>query len=115
MTSVNLGKKAAGERATEYIQSGMIVGLGTGSTAFWAIEKIGKMVMEGLQITAVATSVTSEEQAEKLHIPLISFAELDHIDVDIDGADEVDENMNLIKGGGGHYFVKRSLLHQAKK
>lgn len=115
MTSINPGKKAAGERATEYIQSGMIVGLGTGSTAFWAIEKIGKMVMEGLQITAVATSVTSEEQAEKLHIPLISFAELDHIDVDIDGADEVDENMNLIKGGGGALLREKIIASSSKK
>jgi ribose 5-phosphate isomerase A len=101
MSSIHPGKKAAGEKATDFIKSGMTVGLGTGSTAYWAIEKIGRMVAAGLQIKAVATSRQSEEQAARLGIPLISFAELVRIDVDIDGADEVDDQRNLIKGGGG--------------
>jgi ribose 5-phosphate isomerase A len=101
MSPIHPGKKAAGEKATDFIESGMTVGLGTGSTAYWAIEKIGRMVAAGLQIKAVATSRQSEEQAGRLGIPLTSFAELVRIDVDIDGADEVDDQRNLIKGGGG--------------
>lgn len=94
-------KKVAAERAVDYIQDGMIVGLGTGSTAYWAIEKIGAKVQEGLNIKAIATSERSEEQAKKLGIKMISFSEIDKIDITIDGADEVDKSLNLIKGGGG--------------
>jgi ribose 5-phosphate isomerase A len=101
MSQIHPGKKAAGEKATDYIKPGMIVGLGTGSTAYWAIEKIGRLVAGGLQITAIATSKQSALQARQLNIPLTTFAEVTHIDVDIDGADEVDEDLNLIKGGGG--------------
>lgn len=115
MTSINPGKKAAGEKATEYITSGMIVGLGTGSTAFWAIEKIGERVANGLEIKGIATSIQSQQQAEKLNIPLITFAELDHIDVDIDGADEVDENLNLIKGGGGALLREKIIASSSRE
>jgi len=94
-------KRIAAERAVEYIKDGMTVGLGTGSTAYWAIEKLGAKVHEGLDIKAVATSVRSEEQAKKLGINLISFSEIDKIDITIDGADEADFGLNLIKGGGG--------------
>ncbi|MBS1598301.1 MAG: ribose-5-phosphate isomerase RpiA [Bacteroidetes bacterium] len=95
-------KQAAAEKAVSFIQNDMIVGLGTGSTAYWAIEGIGRRIKEeGLRIKAIATSKRSEEQARGLQIPIFSFAEIDSIDVTIDGADEVDSNMNLIKGGGG--------------
>jgi len=94
-------KKIAAERAVEYIKDGMTVGLGTGSTAYWAIEKIGARVYEGLNIRAIATSTRTEEQARKLGIKLVPFSEIDKIDVTIDGADEVDLDLNLIKGGGG--------------
>lgn len=94
-------KKIAAERAVDYILDGMTVGLGTGSTAYWAIEKIGEKVQEGLDIKAIATSERSEEQAKKLGIKMISFSEIDKIDITIDGADEVDKSLNLIKGGGG--------------
>lgn len=101
MSLIHPGKKAAGEKAADYIEPGMTVGLGTGSTAYWTIEKIGQMVAGGLEIKAIATSKQSELQAQGLGIPLISFAEITRIDVDIDGADEVDGDRNLIKGGGG--------------
>ena len=95
-------KKVAADKAISFIQHDMIVGLGTGSTAYWAIEGIGRRVRdEGLRIKAIATSKRSEEQARGLNIPIFSFAEIDTIDITIDGADEVDEQMNLIKGGGG--------------
>ncbi|MEO5997818.1 MAG: ribose-5-phosphate isomerase RpiA [Chitinophagaceae bacterium] len=94
-------KKAAGEKAAEYIQPGMTVGLGTGSTAYWAIQAIGARVNQGLGIKAVATSAKSEMLGKELGIDIISFADIDHIDITIDGADEVSENLDLIKGGGG--------------
>lgn len=100
MTEIN-GKKLAAERATDYIQQDMVVGLGTGSTAYWAIQKIGTHVKEGLRIKAIATSRQSEKIAGDLQIPLTSFAENNTIDLTIDGADEVDRDLNLIKGGGG--------------
>jgi len=95
-------KQLAAERAVTYIQDGMTVGLGTGSTAAYAIKKLGARVAnENLQIRAIATSQRSEEMARELNIPIISFEEIDQIDLTIDGADEVDEQLNLIKGGGG--------------
>lgn len=115
MKQIHPGKKAAGEKAATFIHSGMTVGLGTGSTAYWAIEQIGKMVAGGLDIRAIATSVQSDSQARTLRIPLITFAELDHIDVDIDGADEVDDNLNLIKGGGGALLREKIIASASRK
>ncbi|NQX43915.1 ribose-5-phosphate isomerase RpiA [Paenibacillus tritici] len=94
-------KQLAAEKAVEYVQDGMKVGLGTGSTAYWAIRKLGERVNEGLKITAVATSQASEDQARELGIPLVSFSEVDSLDLTIDGADELDGTLQLIKGGGG--------------
>ncbi|ULO05329.1 ribose-5-phosphate isomerase RpiA [Paenibacillus sp. 19GGS1-52] len=94
-------KQLAAEKAVEYVLDGMKVGLGTGSTAYWAIRKLGERVREGLKITAVATSRASEEQARELGIPLVAFGDIDHLDLTIDGADELDKELQLIKGGGG--------------
>lgn len=98
--SINV-KQLAAEKAVEYVQDGMKVGLGTGSTAYWAIRKLGERVSEGLKITAVATSQASEDQARELGIPLVAFGEVDSLDLTIDGADELDGALQLIKGGGG--------------
>ncbi|WP_307587234.1 ribose-5-phosphate isomerase RpiA [Paenibacillus wynnii] len=94
-------KQLAAEKAVEYVQDGMKVGLGTGSTAYWAIRKLGERVSEGLKITAVATSQASEDQARELGIPLVAFGDIDSLDLTIDGADELDSKLQLIKGGGG--------------
>ncbi|WP_342550167.1 ribose-5-phosphate isomerase RpiA [Paenibacillus sp. FSL P2-0089] len=94
-------KQLAAEKAVEYVKDGMRVGLGTGSTAYWAIRKLGERVSEGLQITAVATSQASEDQARELGIPLVAFSDVDSLDLTIDGADELDGALQLIKGGGG--------------
>jgi ribose 5-phosphate isomerase A len=94
-------KQIIGEKATEFLKDGMIVGLGSGSTAYWATRKIGELVRNGLQIKGVPTSKSTEELALAENIPLIEIAELDHIDVTIDGADEFDPQKNVIKGGGG--------------
>ncbi|MBD2870816.1 ribose-5-phosphate isomerase RpiA [Paenibacillus arenilitoris] len=95
-------KRIAAERAVEYVGDGMVVGLGTGSTAYWAIQKLGARVKEGLRVKAIATSIESEALARELGIPILSFADLaGEIDLTIDGADEVDADNHLIKGGGG--------------
>lgn len=94
-------KQLVGEKACEYIKDGMIVGLGTGSTAYYTIMKVGEMVRQGLHIQAVPTSEATEKLAKEQNIPLIDINQVTRIDVGIDGADEFDENMQLIKGGGG--------------
>lgn len=94
-------KQIIGEKATEYIKDGMIVGLGSGSTAYWATRKIGELVRAGLKIKGVPTSKNTEELALAENIPLIDISVLDHIDMTIDGADEFDPCKNVIKGGGG--------------
>ncbi|MBD8501204.1 ribose-5-phosphate isomerase RpiA [Paenibacillus arenosi] len=108
-------KRIAAERAVDYIQNGMNVGLGTGSTAYWAIQKLGSKVKEGLRIKAIATSVQSEELARNLGIPLVSFSEMNEIDITIDGADEVDQELNLIKGGGGALLREKIVAAASKQ
>ena len=95
-------KMKAAESAVGQVKDGMIVGLGTGSTAWFAVEAIGRRVAEGLRITAIPTSEQTAEHAHRLGVPLSSLAEHHRIDVTIDGADEVERgDLNLIKGGGG--------------
>jgi len=94
-------KKRAAYEATKYIRDGMVVGLGTGSTARYAIEKIGELTSEGYDIIGIPTSRQSEEIARRHGIKIGDINDYDDIDVTIDGADEIDKNLNLIKGGGG--------------
>lgn len=108
-------KKLAAEKAVQFIKDGMIVGLGTGSTAYWAIHKIGERVQEGLKIRAVASSKSSEALANQLGIPLVAFSEINGIDVTIDGADEVNQQFNLIKGGGGALLREKILAANSDK
>jgi len=101
--SIDDQKRIAGYRAAEYVQSGMIVGLGSGSTARFATLRIGELLAQGKlhDLVAIATSNETAELAQQLGIPLSDLEEHTHIDVTIDGADEVDPNLNLIKGLGG--------------
>ncbi|MBC2184856.1 ribose-5-phosphate isomerase RpiA [Listeria sp. FSL L7-0253] len=108
-------KKMAGEKACEWVKDGMIVGLGTGSTVYYTIEKLGKMVVNGLQITGVATSEETAKQAEKLGIPLKSLNDVTEIDVTIDGADEVDADFQGIKGGGGALLREKMVANASLK
>jgi ribose 5-phosphate isomerase A len=95
-------KKQAALKAIEYIEDGMVVGLGTGSTAYFVVEGLGARVAQGLKITGIPTSERTATQARSLGIPLATFAEHQHIDLTIDGADEVERGpLNLIKGLGG--------------
>ncbi|MBC1986366.1 ribose-5-phosphate isomerase RpiA [Listeria sp. FSL L7-0478] len=108
-------KKIAGEKACEWVKDGMIVGLGTGSTVYYTIEKLGDMVAQGLQITGVATSEETAKQAEKLGIPLKSLNDVTEIDVTIDGADEVDADFQGIKGGGGALLREKMVANASLK
>ena len=108
-------KKIAGEKAVEYIKDGMILGLGTGSTAYYMINKVGELVEKGMKLKAVATSKSTEILAEELKIPLVPIDEVDKIDLAIDGVDEIDREFNAIKGGGGALFREKIVANLAKK
>ncbi|EAD1641294.1 ribose-5-phosphate isomerase RpiA [Listeria monocytogenes] len=108
-------KKIAGEKACEWIEDGMVVGLGTGSTVYYTIEKLGQMVNNGLHITGVATSEETTKQAEKLGVPLKSLNDVTEIDVTIDGADEIDTNFQGIKGGGGALLREKMVASASLK
>jgi ribose 5-phosphate isomerase A len=100
-------KRAAAEAAVELVQDGMVVGLGTGSTAAFAVEALARRHREGLQFIGIPSSERTAAQAKAANIPLTSFAEHRQIDLTIDGADEVERGtLNLIKGLGG------ALLHE---
>ena len=108
-------KKVAGVKAAEYVKDGMVVGLGTGSTAKHAVDAIGAMVKNGLQIQAVPTSKETEEQAKSLGIPLLDINEVTHIDLAIDGVDEIDSEFNATKGGGAALFREKVVASLAKE
>ncbi len=108
-------KKIAGIKATEFIQDNMILGLGTGSTAYYMIERVGELARSGLNIKAVATSYNTAKLAGELGIPLLSLDEVDKIDLAIDGVDEIDGQFNAIKGGGGALFREKIVANLADK
>jgi len=109
-------KQLAAEKAVSFLENGMTIGLGTGSTAYWAIEKIGEKVKkEGWKIKAIATSVGSEKQARGLGIPILDFSTIKSIDVTIDGADETDAKLQLIKGGGGALLREKIVATNSKQ
>src|SRR5688572_31782270 len=95
-------KQQAAEYAVESIESGMVVGLGHGSTAIWAVRKLGQLIQAGVlrDILGVPCSLIVESEARELNIPLTTLEEHPVVDLTIDGADEVDPNLELIKGGG---------------
>ncbi|MFQ5638821.1 MAG: ribose-5-phosphate isomerase RpiA [bacterium] len=113
MSDDDVAKKAAAQAAVLFVEDGMIVGLGTGSTAYYAIQLIGRKVLAGLNIQAVPTSQATAVLAEENHIPLLS--EFTEVDVTIDGADEVDGEGNLIKGGGGALTREKIVAAASKK
>lgn len=94
-------KKMAAERSLEYVREGHVVGLGTGSTAAYFIQLLGARVKQGMKVRGIPTSDRSRDLAASLGIPLTSLDEVQQIDVTVDGADEFDPQLRLIKGGGG--------------
>jgi ribose 5-phosphate isomerase A len=94
-------KRAAAAQALEYVEDGMQLGLGTGSTAKHFVELLGERVRDGLRVIGVPTSEATRADAERCGVPLTTLDEIDHLDLTVDGADEIDPSLNLIKGGGG--------------
>jgi len=109
-------KKLAGYRAVDFVESGMVVGLGTGSTAIWAVRRIAEKLRNGelRQIIGVPTSIVTEQEARSLGIPLATLDEQPAIDITIDGADEVDPAIDVINGGGG-LLLREKLVAQASR
>lgn len=101
MADLEAEKARAAAKAVEEIRNGMLVGLGTGSTAVHVIRELGLRVATGLSVRATATSRATEHLARQARIPLIPFEQLARVDLAIDGADEVDRELRAIKGGGG--------------
>ena len=108
-------KKNVAAAAVELIKEGMLVGLGSGSTASYAIEILGRKVQEGLKVRAIAASLSSETLARHNGITIIEPTEGDIIDLAIDGADEVDTKGNLIKGGGGSLLREKIIAYSSRK
>ncbi|MGB5895376.1 MAG: ribose-5-phosphate isomerase RpiA [Ignavibacteriaceae bacterium] len=108
-------KKAAAEKAVEFIESGMLVGLGTGSTVKFMIESLAEKIKNGLNIKTISTSNATSRFAESLGITVLNFSDVDEIDLTIDGADEVDSNLNGLKGGGGALLYEKIVASSSKK
>lgn len=107
-------KQIAARAAVQLVKSGDVVGLGSGSTATYAIRFLADRVRECLQIIGIPTSQRSKELAEQLGIQLTTLDERPRIDIDIDGADEIDPDLNLIKGGGGA-FLREKIIASASR
>lgn len=109
-------KKMVGYKAAEFVEDGMVVGLGTGSTAYYMVEAVGKRVKEeGLSITGVTTSHRTADQAKELGIPLKDINDVESIDVTIDGADEISSEYQGIKGGGGAHLFEKMVANHSKE
>jgi len=108
-------KQLAGEYAANFVKDGMKVRLGTGSTVYWTIQKLGERVKEGLSFQAVPTSKETEVLAKQLNISLISLNDVQSLDLTIDGADEIDANLQLIKGGGGALLREKIVATSSKE
>jgi len=110
-------KKAAGISAVDFVESAMVLGLGTGSTAGFALEELGQRLKDGRlnNIVGICSSIRTEKRAKDLGIPIITFDEKQELDLTIDGADEVDPQLNLIKGGGGALLREKVLAQSSKR
>ncbi len=117
MTKLDLNKEknAAAEKAVEFIEGGMLIGLGTGSTVKFFIESLAEKVKNGLDVKTVSTSNTTSKFAESLGITVLSINDVEEIDLTLDGADEVDPNLNGIKGGGGALLYEKIVASSSKK
>ena len=111
MSSADEQKRAAGEAAAALVESGMVVGLGTGSTAAWFVKALGA---RGLDITCVATSTATADLAASLGLKVAELGETREIDLTVDGADEIGPGLSLIKGGGAA-LLREKLVWEASK
>jgi ribose 5-phosphate isomerase A len=115
MTKQDQEKEAAARASLKFVKDDDVVGLGTGSTARFFIDLLGQEVKKGLKIRGIASSMRSQEQALNLGIPMTNFDECQQIDVTVDGADEVDPQLRLIKGGGGALLREKIVASATKQ
>lgn len=108
-------KQKAGEYAATLIEQGMTIGIGTGSTVYFFIQALAQQIKEGLIIKSIPTSKQTEQLAADLNIPLADLNEVDQIVITIDGADEIDEDLQLIKGGGGALLQEKIVATASEK
>ena len=108
-------KEVVGKEAVKYVEDGMIVGLGTGSTVFYFVHALADRVKEGLNIQMVSTSIQTVDLAKSLGLNIKELEEIDHIDLAVDGVDEIDKNFNAIKGGGAALFREKIVADIAKE
>lgn len=109
-------KEMAAKSAVELVKDGQILGLGTGSTVYYAIREIGRRIKEeGLEVIGIPTSIATEKLAGENGIPLTTLQDNPKIDLDIDGADQVDDMLDLIKGGGGAHFREKLVASCSKR
>lgn len=115
LSGSDLPKKNAAEKACELVSDGMVVGLGTGSTTAYAIRCLGRRVAAGLDILGVPTSYASETLAAECGIPLTTLEASPELDIDLDGADQIDASLNVIKGGGAAHTREKVVAMSAKQ
>jgi ribose 5-phosphate isomerase A len=108
-------KQQAGERAVTFVEDGMVVGLGTGSTAYYAIRKLGELARQGMEIKGVCTSEQTRDLAREYGIAVVDIEDAKYIDLTIDGADEVDPDGQGIKGGGGALLYEKIVASNSRQ
>lgn len=111
----NIEKEAAAKAALDFIKPGMLVGLGSGTTASLFIQELGRLCQNGLSIKAVASSLHSSQLAQTVGVPLADIQTLSQLDITVDGADEADRKKNLIKGGGGALLREKIVAKMSKE
>jgi len=115
LNALDQEKQLAARAAVQLVESGNVVGLGTGSTSVHAIRFLAERVREGLKIVGIPTSQKTKHLAEQLGIPLSTLEEHPQIDIDIDGADEIDPQLNLVKGGGGALLREKVVASASRR
>jgi ribose 5-phosphate isomerase A len=115
MADLERMKQRACQRAAQDVRDGMVLGLGTGSTVYYFLQELGRMVREGMRMTGVPTSVRTADLATQLAIPLTTLDDQPHLDLAVDGADEVDAHLNLVKGAGGALLREKIIAASADR
>jgi len=115
MDTIEEIKKRAAVQAMDFVQPGLTIGIGTGSTVYWFIQELAKKVQQGLVCQCVPTSVATRQLALQLGIPMLELNDVEKIDITIDGADEIDHQLRLIKGGGGALLQEKMVAAASAK
>ncbi|MGN7784799.1 ribose-5-phosphate isomerase RpiA [Niabella sp. 22666] len=115
MDTANNEKKMAALEAVKEIKDGMAIGLGTGSTAYYAIHAVAELIKQGMNLKTVPTSEQTKQMSIELGIPMVDINSIESLDITIDGADEFTQNLELIKGGGGALLREKIVASITKK